>query len=139
MQDLTPFYSLKNTTIDFKEAIRRSIEKLLNTRCCFLEWPEKYKALERSVLSYGLPRFINEGLVSQQDKTTFCKQMETVISRHEPRLSDVKVTHIDADSTTTDEGKFCFTITGYISVTKQIEPFLFNSYFRQESSDFYVN
>lgn len=138
MIDTSPFYVLRNMNIDFKESIRCRIENLLNTRCRFLGWPEQHKALEQSVISYGLPRFLSQELTSEQNKMQFCERIAKVISVHEPKLFDVKVKFVDDDIDESQE-KFCFTITGFMSFTREIEPFLFNSYFKHESNDFHVS
>ena len=138
MLSLSPFHVLQSININSKEAIRLGVENLLNTRCRFLGWPERYKSLARSVINYGLPSFISQELVNEQDKTRFCKRIEQAIHLHEPRLSDVKVT-LAGDISSEQQANFCFTIAGYIVIDKHMEPFLFDSYLKQETGDFYVS
>jgi type VI secretion system protein ImpF len=74
-----------------KDAVRRDLEWLLNSRRSPIDIPEGMDALRTSLVMYGLPDFtgITSGDVSERDRLQ--KILEQVIHDFEPRLSDVKV------------------------------------------------
>ena len=76
---------------DMKDAVARDLEALLNTRAVLppdylADWPE----CERSVVSYGMQDFAELSLSSPSDRAFICTCIEQTISRHEPRLRNVK-------------------------------------------------
>jgi type VI secretion system protein ImpF len=75
-----------------KEAVRRDLEWLLNTRRTSLDMPKLYHELSRSVFLYGLPDLSSVSLHSFQDEVQLLGVIEKTIATFEPRLSHVKVT-----------------------------------------------
>jgi type VI secretion system protein ImpF len=76
----------------FKAAVRRDLEWLLNTHRSIDEIPETYKELPKSVFVYGLPDLAGVALQSAQDERRLVRMIETAISTFEPRLTRVRVT-----------------------------------------------
>jgi type VI secretion system protein ImpF len=76
----------------FKESVRRDLEKLFNSRYRCISPPAEFKHLEKSLLNYGLPDVATLGLESSKAKKAFCKEIEKTILRYEPRIRSVTVT-----------------------------------------------
>ena len=75
-----------------KEAVRRDLEWLLNTRRMSLEMPKAYHELARSVFFYGFPDLSSVSLHTYHDELQLLGIIEKTIATFEPRLSHVKVT-----------------------------------------------
>lgn len=71
-----------------KEAVRRDLEWLLNTRRVALPPPESLKEVNRSVYAYGLPDFSS---FRQKDQDKLVRLLTAAIKTFEPRLANVKV------------------------------------------------
>lgn len=74
-----------------KNSVAVDLEALLNTRAVidddvFQSFPECH----RSIASYGLRDFAGMSLASTDDRAQICRSLETTISRHEPRLRNVR-------------------------------------------------
>src|SRR5262245_17142478 len=80
---------------ELKQAVRRDLENLLNTRRRCLPWPPDLKDLEQSLVSYGLPDFTGANMGSAQDREGFRRTVENLIRAHEPRFKRVKVHLLD--------------------------------------------
>jgi len=74
-----------------KDAVRHDLEELLNTRQRALELPRELRELGRSVFDYGVPDVTGADLASPQKREAFLAGLATVISRHDPRLQNVRV------------------------------------------------
>ncbi|MFZ6674168.1 type VI secretion system baseplate subunit TssE [Undibacterium sp. Xuan67W] len=76
---------------ELKDTVARDLEALLNTRTV---WPEAllklYPECHNSILTYGLNDFAGLSLASTDDRTYICRCLEKAISRHEPRLRNVR-------------------------------------------------
>src|SRR5689334_13246194 len=76
---------------ELKEAVKRDLEWLLNTRQMVGGVPAEMKETNHSVAVYGLPDFTNANIRSEVDRTMMRRAIETAISVFEPRLEDVIV------------------------------------------------
>jgi type VI secretion system protein ImpF len=75
-----------------KQAVRRDLEALLNTRREMLaELSPEFHTLGQSLLTYGLPDFTALDLASQQDRSLVLRTLEETIAAFEPRLERVHV------------------------------------------------
>lgn len=72
------------------EAVRRDLEDLLNTRQTSTGIPELYAAVLDSIMAYGLPDLMSVDASALGAKEQIGRLIEGVISRHEPRLKDVR-------------------------------------------------
>ena len=79
-----------------KEALRRDLEWLLNTRRTPLDLSGGYAELGRSVFFYGLPDLTSVSLHSREEELQLLATIEKAIAMFEPRLAHVKVTPRDA-------------------------------------------
>jgi type VI secretion system protein ImpF len=79
-----------------KEALRRDLEWLLNTRQTPLNLPKSMEQVRTSVLNYGLPDLTAVSIHSKADEAYLLGMVENAIAAFEPRLSQVKVVTRDA-------------------------------------------
>ena len=75
-----------------REAIRRDLEALLNTRRPPTTPPRQHAHLERALVSFGVEGFVAASLGTDAAKMRFARAVERRISLFETRLSHVKVT-----------------------------------------------
>lgn len=77
-----------------KNALKRDMEWLLNTRHCPVidEMEDDPGELKRSLLNYGLPDISSMSVKSGKDHTRLLRQMEEAVVIFEPRLRNVRVT-----------------------------------------------
>jgi type VI secretion system protein ImpF len=85
-QPLTP----SQTMTRLREAVRRDLEALLNTRERCRGWPKIFDDIDKSVVGYGLPDFSVLSLQGSWRESLRRRVLET-IRRFEPRLSAVSV------------------------------------------------
>jgi len=122
---------------EVKLSLRRDLEHLLNTRARNLVWDTaRLKDLEGSLADYGLPDFTAVGLASDDDRQKFCRQLEDVIRRHEPRLANVRV--VPATDAESLDRSFAFRILAELDVDPAPEPVLFDSHLKPSTSTFEV-
>jgi type VI secretion system protein ImpF len=86
-----PPLSRSKSLRQLKQALRRDLEWLLNTRCT-LALSEDLGSLADSLLSYGLPDFSTMSVRNAEDQNDLVRALETALRRFEPRLEDVVVT-----------------------------------------------
>lgn len=73
-----------------REAVRRDLENLLNTRVRALGFPEEYAELADSLVNYGIPDFSRARLGTEEDQKRFLKRIEEAVRIFEPRLRKVQ-------------------------------------------------
>lgn len=77
---------------EMREAIRRDLEALLNTRRCPTAPPAALEELKDALVSYGVDGIVSASLVTDQSKLRLARIIERRIALFETRLSDVLVT-----------------------------------------------
>lgn len=89
----TPSGTLLRLSLDeMKDAVVRDLEDLLNTRSVIAQsFLKKYPECGKSIVAYGLNDFAGLSLSSTNDRAYICRCLEHAINRHEPRLSNVRV------------------------------------------------
>jgi len=80
----------------FRLAVKRDLEWLLNTTCAPLEIPETCEELKKSLLFYGLPDISSIALHDAGDEQKLLKTLEESIEFFEPRLAHARVTAKEA-------------------------------------------
>jgi type VI secretion system protein ImpF len=80
-----------------KDAVRRDLEWLLNTRMVAVPPDEKLKEVNRSVYIFGLPDFTAYSLASPADKTKLIRQLQAAIKMFEPRLARVRIVPLEVE------------------------------------------
>ncbi|MEM8515353.1 type VI secretion system protein ImpF [Massilia sp. MP_M2] len=82
---------LQLTLAQYKLAIARDLEALLNTRVALT--PEElatYPACRESIVNFGLADFAQLCLTSSSDRKKICDLLTAAIVRNEPRLAQVR-------------------------------------------------
>lgn len=74
-----------------KNAVRRDLEWLLNTRRNFQDPDESLKEVNRSLYVYGLPDFSTYTMASPADQTKLLRHLLAAIKLFEPRLANVRI------------------------------------------------
>jgi type VI secretion system protein ImpF len=77
---------------EMRRAVRRDLEALLNTRQRCISWPADLKELDQSLISYGIQDFASLSLATDGERVAFCRAVEQVVRRNEPRFVSVSVT-----------------------------------------------
>jgi type VI secretion system protein ImpF len=93
-----PISAAEAVTI-LRRSVRRDIEALLNARRRWRSWPEGYADLAVSPLGYGISDFSAGAFNDPAQRDRLRSQIETMIRRFEPRLTQVRVVLLDADNT----------------------------------------
>jgi type VI secretion system protein ImpF len=117
-----------------KQALRRDLEWLLNTRRAF-EVPDELPLLADSLLAYGLPDFSNVTVKDAADQSTLTLALETALRRFEPRLEDVVVSVANASAL---ERAFRFKIEARLRIDPVPEPISFDTTLQLGSGNFAV-
>jgi type VI secretion system protein ImpF len=79
-----------------RQAVRRDLEGLLNTRLRCQSWPTHYRELERSIVGYGMPDYMSLAAGARAWREGLRAAVESIIRRFEPRLTSVSV-HVMED------------------------------------------
>lgn len=90
-----PYTTRTQTVRQLRQAVRRDLEWLLNTRRTPDAAPEAYQYLHKSLYNYGLPDFSSFSMNSPRDKNRMLRELEKSIARYEPRLAQVKVSPVE--------------------------------------------
>jgi len=118
-----------------KDAVRRDLEWLLNTRldpaARSLEMPE----VSRSLASYGLPDFTNADVRSSDGRDSLRAAIETAVRNFEPRLEGVQVV---LESLTETERAVRYKIEAQLRVDPAPEPVVFDTMLPIGGSQFRV-
>lgn len=80
---------------EMRRAVRRDLEALLNTRQRCISWPGDLTELDHSLVSYGVRDFASLNLATSDQREAFCRDVEAVIRRNEPRFVSVSVTLLE--------------------------------------------
>jgi type VI secretion system protein ImpF len=88
-RDVALFFDLP----EFKAALARDLEALLNTRVMEMgELAGQYPEAAKSVIRYGIPDLSSLSLLSPYDRERLRSEVQQAIERFESRLSNVNVT-----------------------------------------------
>jgi type VI secretion system protein ImpF len=75
----------------FRDALKRDVEWLLNSRRPPLDSIANYPLAANSVINYGLPDISSMGLQSASDQRTLIAAVQQCLRNFEPRITDVRV------------------------------------------------
>lgn len=100
----------------FRMAVKRDLEWLLNTTRMPIEVPESCAEAEKSVLFYGLPDIASISLQNPGDEQRLLRSLEEVIETFEPRLARARVTSRDPYRSTQQS------ITFHVEAMLMIDP-----------------
>lgn len=93
-----PRITLAESIRRFKLALQRDIEWMLNTRRIPQPIPaDWFEYLPRSVYYYGIPDITSLSRDSRESRSILLHDVEEAIAIFEPRLTDVRISVIEAD------------------------------------------
>ena len=121
---------------DLKEAVRRDLENLLNTRRRILARPSGLKELNCSLVNYGIPDFTGANLGAAAEREEFCRQVQSVIRQFEPRFKSVTVRPL-TNAEPLDR-TLRFRIDALLIADPAPEPIVFDSTLKPATGDFEV-
>lgn len=119
----------------YKDALRRDLEWLLNTRQPPMPELNSYPAAKATVINYGLPDITTIGLMSAADHKTLRLAIELCLKTFEPRLTDVHVTLEDSD---TVDRRLRFHIEGNMKLDPAPEEISFDTVLELASGEYKV-
>jgi type VI secretion system protein ImpF len=116
-----------------KQAVRRDLEWLLNTREYIGEIPPDLKEVQHSLAVYGLPDYTATSIKDSNNQERLRRAIEEEVVLFEPRLEAVTVTLVPG---TEKERAMHFRIDGQLRVDPVSEPVTFDTVFDTGSSHF---
>ena len=119
----------------FRDALKRDLEWLLNTRKPPLPELEAWPAARDSVINYGLPDISSLGLSSASDQRALRMAIETSLRIFEPRLTDV---HVTLESSDTVDRRLRFHIEGNMRLDPAPEEISFDTVLELSSGEYKV-
>jgi type VI secretion system protein ImpF len=130
-----PLASRAKSLRQMKQAVRRDLEYLLNTRQVATGLPPGLKELNKSLFAYGLPDFSAMNVNSPEEQTRLRRLLETTISLFEPRLKGVKVTLEPLHGV---ERTLRFRVDARLQVEPTPEPVTFDTVLQLHSGEYKV-
>ena len=121
---------------DLKQAVRRDLENLLNTRVRCLIVPGEFKELKQSLVNYGIPDITGASLGSAEEREDFCRLLQTVIRQYEPRFKAVTVKPVN--NTDAQDRTLRLRIDALLIAEPAPEPIVFDSVLRPGTGAFEV-
>lgn len=121
---------------DLKQAVRRDLENLLNTRIRCVPWSTGLVELKQSVVNYGIPDLTGTPLASSREREEFRRSIQSVISIYEPRLKKLKV--VLGDQANAIDRTIRFHIDAILQAEPAPEPVAFDSTLRLTTGMFEV-
>lgn len=119
----------------YKEALKRDLEWLLNTRQPPIPELVEYPLAKASVINFGLPDITSLGLSSASDHGRLRKAIEICLRNFEPRLMDVRVTLESSDMT---DRRLRFHIEGNMKLDPAPEEISFDTVLELSSGEYKV-
>jgi len=119
----------------FKQAVKRDLEWLLNTRQIAGGIPAGLKELTNSLAAYGLPDFSTVTVTDASEQQQLRLVLEDLINTFEPRLRDVVVTFETARES---ERALRFRIEANLIVDPAPEPVTFDTMLQLASGEYKV-
>ena len=120
---------------ELKQAVRRDIEWLLNTRHSIKDLSEGLVEVRNSLAVYGIPDFTGLSSKDSDDQAELLKNIEDAIRVFEPRLANIK---ISVDSTDRVRRGVMFKIQGVLKVEPTPEPVVFDTVLTVGNGEFEV-
>lgn len=118
-----------------KEAVKRDLEWLLNSKQLLADWPEELRQLEKSMLTYGMPDFSSSTLSNTAHQDRLRRAVEETVARFEPRLYRVSVTLVEGREF---DRSLRFRIDAMLRVDPAPEPVAFDSVLQLSTRAFVV-
>jgi len=119
----------------FREALKRDLEWLLNTRKPPLPELDSWPAARDTVINFGLPDITSLGLASASDQRSLRLAIESCLRVFEPRLTDV---HVTLESSDTADRRLRFHIEGNMKLDPAPEEISFDTVLELSSGEYKV-
>jgi type VI secretion system protein ImpF len=119
----------------FREALKRDLEWLLNTRKPPLPELDSWPAARDTVINFGLPDITSLGLASASDQRSLRLAIESCLRVFEPRLTDV---HVTLESSDTADRRLRFHIEGNMRLDPAPEEISFDTVLELSSGEYKV-
>ena len=119
----------------FKDALKRDLEWLLNTRQPPMPQLSAYPAARSSIVNYGLPDITSLGLASASDHRQLRLAIEACVRNFEPRLTNVRVTIDEGDR---GDRRLRFHIEGMMKLDPAPEEITFDTVLELGSGEYTV-
>ncbi len=130
-----PPKSRSKTLSELKQAVRRDIEWLLNTKKGATKIPESLEETTNSMATYGLSDLTGLGISNPAEQQRLVKEVEKAIRTFEPRFIDLKV---KLEPINNLERSMRFKIEANLDVEPAPEPIVFDTILELASGDFEV-
>ena len=78
-------------------SVFEDLRDLLNTHPSVNDFPDNIKELKSSILAYGMPDLASLSVIAKHRKLEMTQLIQSIISRFEPRLKDVRATMIGGE------------------------------------------
>jgi type VI secretion system protein ImpF len=127
---------LTATVQELRESVARHLEVLINTRHSELDLSPVFEECNSSVLAYGVIDFTTLVLSNPVDREKLRRSIERSVRQFEPRLSRIKVTLGDWDTSQTG---LTLHILAELRVEPENEPVSFNAVLAKDSRRFSVS
>ena len=136
MNSTEPRMTYAQSVSEFKQAVRRDVEWLLNTRRIPDPAPDSLGELQDSLYDYGLPDITSLSADSPEVRTQLARRIEDAVVLFEPRLADVKITVTDTGEGGTRQLRFV--IEGMLRMEPNPEQVAFDTILDTTSCKFEV-
>ncbi|MBI1745330.1 MAG: type VI secretion system baseplate subunit TssE [Acidobacteria bacterium] len=120
---------------ELKQAVKRDLEWLLNTRQPIEPPSAELKELNSSVAVYGLPDFTSLNAKNRTDQNRMRRAVEAAIRVFEPRLVNVAVT---LEAMRENERLMRFRIDAHLKVEPAPEPITFDTVLQLDNGQYLV-
>jgi type VI secretion system protein ImpF len=134
-QSQEPPKSRSTSVYELKQAVRRDLEWLLNTRCHIEALDDNLTEAPRSVAFYGLPDFTGISVRSHIEQKRMTAAIEEALKIFEPRFTDLRVKLEPIDSL---DRQLRFRIEATLDIEPTPEPIVFDSVLEAGSGGFAV-
>lgn len=121
---------------ELKQAVRRDLENLLNTRKRCVPWPADMIELKQSLVNYGIPDMTGSSFSSPKEREEFRRTLQNLILMNERRLKKVSVRLLD--SAESIDRTIRFLIDAVLQAEPAPEPIQFDSTLRLTTGTFEV-
>ncbi len=119
----------------FREALKRDVEWLLNTRQPPLEELAEYPAAKDTVINFGLPDISSLSLSSAADQYALRMAIAGCLRLYEPRLTDV---HVTLEGSDLMDRRLRFHIEGNLRLDPAPEEISFDTVLELSSGEYKV-
>lgn len=122
--------------VELKQAVRRDLEWLLNTRCHLDNEDGGLEEAPKSVAFYGLPDFTSVSAKSAGERDRMIRSIEAAVAIFEPRFSGTKVT---LEPISNVDRTLKFKIEATLEIEPTPEPVVFDTVLQLGSGNFSVS